>query len=258
MDHARAAAGPVSWVLDLDGVVWLGTQAIAGASDAVAALRRRGHKLAFVTNNAQASRGEVAARLSALGIEADNDVFTSAMAAASLVAPGQRVLAFAGPGVHDALASRGVEVVTGPTADVVIVGKHEDLSYQLLRNAARAVRAGATFIATNTDATYPTADGLDPGAGSLVAAVATAAGRAPDVVAGKPHQAMVDLVVGHLGGNGVVVGDVPHTDGLFAKALGYHFALVLSGVTTVGDLPVDPEPQGVFVDLADAVEQLGS
>jgi len=178
------------------------------------------------------------------------------MAAAQLVEPGQRAVAFAGAGVRDALAARGVEVVPRGPADVVVVGKHEDVSYEGLRAAARAVRAGARLIATNTDPTYPTPTGLDPGAGALLAAVVAAAGRGPDVVAGKPHEAMAALVRRHVGNSGVVVGDVPATDGLFAHALGFRFALVLSGVTTGSDLPVDPAPDAVFGNLASAVEGL--
>jgi glycerol 3-phosphatase-2 len=244
----------MGWVLDLDGVVWLAHQPIAGSVDAIARLRRRGHALAFVTNNSQAPVGQVAQRLEAIGIDPGDDVITSAMAVAQLVQPGERVVAFAGPGVIEALTQRGVEIVGDGPADAVVVGKHVDLSYEGLRAAARAVRFGARFLATNTDPTYPTADGLDPGAGALVAAVATAGGRPPDVVAGKPHDAMAALVTDLVGGDGIVVGDVPSTDGLFAVTLGFRFALVLSGVTTDGDLPVQPAPWRTFVDLAAVVD----
>lgn len=244
----------MGWVLDLDGVVWLAHEPIAGSVDAIARLRRCGHALAFVTNNSQAPAGQVAQRLEALDIDPGTDVITSAMAVAQLVQPGERVVAFAGPGVIEALTQRGVEIVGDGPADAVVVGKHVDLTYQGLRTAARAVRSGARFLATNTDPTYPTADGLDPGAGALVAAVATAGGRPPDVVAGKPHGSMAALVVNHVGGHGIVVGDVPSTDGLFAVNLGFRFALVLSGVTTDADLPVDPAPWRTFADLAAVVD----
>lgn len=244
----------MGWVLDLDGVVWLAHEPIAGSVEAIARLRRHGHDLAFVTNNSQAPVGQVAQRLEAIGVDPADDVITSAMAVAQLVQPGERVVAFAGPGVVEALTQRGADIVGDGPADAVVVGKHDDLTYQGLRVAARAVRAGARFLVTNTDPTYPTAEGLDPGAGALVAAVATASGRPPDVVAGKPHEAMAALVVGHVGSRGIVVGDVPSTDGLFAVALGFRFALVLSGVTTDLDLPVDPAPWGTFADLASVVD----
>jgi HAD superfamily hydrolase (TIGR01450 family) len=258
-DDPLAAA----WVLDLDGVVWLGDQPLPGAAEAVARLRAHDCRLAFVTNNAQHQRAHVARHLERVGIDPADDVLTSAMAVAALVEPGQRVLACAGPGVVEALENRGVEVLlahaTGsgspPPVDAVVVGKHEDFSYSGLRSAALAIRAGARFLATNTDVTYPTPFGLEPGAGALVAAVATATRREPDAIAGKPHEPMAHLVAGHLlTGDGVVVGDRPDTDGLFARRLGFAFVLVLSGVTRRGDLPVDPAPDRVADDLASLVD----
>jgi 4-nitrophenyl phosphatase len=114
------------------------------------------------------------------------------------------------------------------------------------------VRDGARLLATNDDATYPTPDGLIPGGGAILAGVSTAAGVAPEV-AGKPHRPMAALVRDRVGDEGVMVGDRPDTDGRFAVALGYRFALVLSGVTTT--LPVEPAPDSVAVDLATLVDQ---
>jgi ribonucleotide monophosphatase NagD (HAD superfamily) len=94
-----------------------------------------------------------------------------------------------------------------------------------------------------------------PGNGSLLAAVATAAETRP-VIAGKPHDAMCALVRDRLGRDGIVVGDRADTDGEFARALGYRFALVLSGVTRAADLPVEPEPIAVGADAADVIARL--
>jgi ribonucleotide monophosphatase NagD (HAD superfamily) len=137
----------------------------------------------------------------------------------------------------------------------VVVGWHREFDYARMTVAARAVWGGARLLATNADSTYPTADGLLPGGGAILASIATATGVAP-VVAGKPHAAIVDLVRGRLGPNGVMVGDRADTDGAFARALGYRFALVLTGVTTPGDLPVRPEPDVVVADAATAVREL--
>jgi HAD superfamily hydrolase (TIGR01450 family) len=249
----------MAWVLDLDGVVWRGEDPIPGASGAVAQLRAAGHRVWFVTNNGLPRRGDVVAKLRAHGIDADDDVVTSPMAAASLVKPGERVLVCGGAGVTEAVEERGAEAIdasaTAGAVDAVIVGLHLDFDYRRLANACTAIRAGARFIATNDDSTYPATSGLLPGAGSLVAAVATASGASP-TVAGKPHEPMVTLVRSLAGPGGIVVGDRADTDGRFARALGYRFGLVLTGVTGVADLPVDPAPDLIVDDLAGLVAEV--
>jgi 4-nitrophenyl phosphatase len=174
------------------------------------------------------------------------------MAAALLVEPGERVLLCAGPGVEEALVARDAVPVREGPADAVVVGLHLDFDYQRLAAASAAVRSGARLIGTNEDPTYPTPAGLIPGGGAILAAVAVASGVAP-VVAGKPHPPMASLVRSRLGDDGMVVGDRADTDGGLARALGYRFALVLSGSTS-------PEEAAgvelVFPDLAAAVAAL--
>ena len=242
----------MAWALDLDGVVWLGDQPIPGAGEAVARLQATGEPVVFVTNNSSEPVGVVEAKLARFGIEAEGMVLTSAMAAAERVDPDEVALICAGPGAVEALEARGVRTVREGKADVVVVGFHRDFDYERMRIASAAVREGARLLATNDDATYPTPDGLIPGGGAILAGVSTAAGVAPEV-AGKPHRPMADLVRHRVGEEGVMVGDRPDTDGRFAVALGYRFALVLSGVTTA--LPVDPEPDLVATDLAALVDQ---
>lgn len=235
------------YALDLDGVIWLGDQPIPGAAEAVAALRAAGEAVVFCTNNSSQPVATVEAKLAGMGIPATGVVLTSAMAAATLVEPGERVLVCAGPGVWEAVAQRGAVPVRDGDAEVVVVGFHLDFDYDRLRVAATAVRRGARLLATNDDATYPTPDGLIPGGGAILAAVERAAGVAA-TVAGKPNEPMAVLVRERLGPLGVMVGDRADTDGRFARALGYRFALVLSGVTQVGDV-VDPVPDVVAADL---------
>jgi len=239
----------MGWALDLDGVVWLGDEPIPGAAAAVARLRTAGEQVVFVTNNSSVPVGEVEAKLGRHGIEAAGAVISSAMAAATLLEPGERAVVCAGPGVVEALVARGVEVVERGPADVVVVGFTRALTYDLLARAALAVRGGARLVATNDDATYPTPEGEVPGGGAILAAVTTATGARP-AIAGKPYPAMAELVRARVGPAGVMVGDRPDTDGRFARALGYRFSLVLSGVTGADHLPVDPEPDDVARDLA--------
>ena len=246
----------MAWILDLDGVLWLSDDPIPGSADAVARLRDRGERVLFVSNNSSAQVDEYLAKLERVGVRAQSDdLVTSGQAAATLVEPGETVLVCAGPGVDEALRTRGVRTVREGDAGAVVVGWHRDFDYEGLTRAATAVMAGARLIGTNDDATYPTPEGPIPGGGAILAAVATAAGVEP-TIAGKPHAPMAQLVRTRLGGDvdgSTVVGDRPSTDGLFARALGVPFALVLSGVTKEGDLPVDPEPTQVAADLSSLV-----
>jgi 4-nitrophenyl phosphatase len=246
----------VTWAVDLDGVVWLAGEALPGAAEAVEQLRRAGDRVVFLTNNSGPRLAGHLAKLAAVGIRCEaGDLVTSAEAAASLISPGSRVAVVGDEGIYEALAERSVEVVAphdSPSA--VVVGRTVELDYDELAAAAGAVRAGARFVATNTDATFPTGDGLLPGAGALVAFLATASGREPEV-AGKPHEAMANLVRRRYGQVEVMAGDRPDTDGLFAKRLGARFGLVFSGVTRRDDLPVEPAPDLVADDLAGLVRE---
>lgn len=247
----------MTWVLDLDGVVWLADQPIDGAVAAVARLRDAGRRVLFATNNSAVRLAEQEARLERLGVPARGDVVTSAMAAGQLLEPGERVLVCGGPGVTEAVTARGAVAVREGDADAVVVGFHRDFDYERLRVAARAIERGARLVATNDDATYPTPHGPIPGGGAIVAAIAYATGLAP-VVAGKPHGPMADLVRAIGGADGTVVGDRPETDGAFAHELGYRFALVLSGVTGPEDLPVTPAPDVVADSLAALVQGIAT
>jgi glycerol-1-phosphatase len=246
-------------VLDLDGVLWRGDDPIPGAAEAVHALRGAGSRVAFLTNNSSLRIADYLEKFAGFGIDAaPADVLTSAQAAAELLegslAPGARVIACAGPGVVEALGEWGFEVVDDGPADAVVVGFHRTFDFERLDRASRAVREGARFIATNADPTYPAGAGqVLPGAGSIVAAVATASGRTPEV-AGKPEAAAVAMVRRRLGDTGVMVGDRPSTDGAMANALGWPFALVLSGIG--GHDPSEPIPTPPPAFVADNLAAL--
>jgi 4-nitrophenyl phosphatase len=246
---------PRAVLCDLDGVIWLAHQPIPGSVEGVARLRASGRRVVFVTNNSGARLGDQEAALAAIGIPAAGDVVTSAMAAAELVDPGERVLVCGGPGITEALVARGAIPVAGDdpagvSVDVVMVGFHREFDYERMRIASTAARDGARLIGTNDDVTYPTPDGPIPGGGAILAAVQTAAGRLP-VVAGKPYAPMaaaVELLLGGLEPDELVmVGDRGSTDGAFAVTLGCPFALVRSGVTLPGELVDVP----VAMDVAD-------
>ena len=243
-------------MLDLDGVIWVGGTAVPGAAEAVERLQQSNAPVVFVTNMSALTVADQEAKLADCGIDATGSVITSATAAGLLISPGERVLVVGGPGINEAVELAGAQVCSSGPADAVVVGMDPSFNYDTLNRAMRAVRGGARLIGTNHDPSYPTERGLEPGGGSLLAAVATAAEAEP-IMAGKPNQPIVDCVRSRIGDTGVVVGDRPDSDGLFAEALGYEFALVLSGVTEADDLPVTPEPQYCAPDLAALVHQMG-
>ncbi len=229
-------------LFDLDGVLFRGDEAVPGAAETLEALRGRGVRLVFLTNNSSRTPEQVAAKLAGLGIRAEAaEVVTSAQATAELLASrgGGSVFAIGGDGVVRALAGEGLRLVDGdaPEADLVVVGIDEGFTYAKLRAACVLIRAGASFVATNADATYPAPGGLVwPGAGSLVAAVAAATGREPEVV-GKPFAPLFESALRRVGGvRPLVVGDRLDTDIEGANRLGWDSLLVLSGVTSAMDL----------------------
>ncbi|MFZ4519234.1 MAG: HAD-IIA family hydrolase [Microthrixaceae bacterium] len=251
-----------TWVIDLDGVMWWGERTIAGAPGAVDRLRSEGHTVVFCTNHALAPEVKQD-QLAAHGVT-EALVVTSAEAAAARCEPGSTVLVLGDPSLVEVVRASGREAVDAravgpggpPPVDAVVVGAHEDWDRSRTGWAADAVRTGATFLATNADPTFPhsgpAGPRLLPGAGAIIAAVAVAAGREPEVC-GKPHAAMAELLVARHGPVDVVVGDLPSTDGELALRLGARFGLVLSGVTGRGDLPVRPDPWAVADDLAGLV-----
>ena len=245
----------MTWLLDLDGVVWLADDPIPRSAEAIARLRDQGERIVFLTNNSSATLDEYLAKLGRCGVPTTvDDLITSAQAAARLVSPGETALVCAGPGVEEALRSRGVTTIRSGKADAVVVGWHRDFDFGRLTAAFDAVRAGARLIGTNDDATYPTPAGPLPGGGSILAAVAYAAGVTP-AVAGKPFLPIVELLRERVQDPEIMVGDRPSTDGLLARQLGVPFGLVLSGVTLDDGGAIEPVPDVIAADLWTLVAQ---
>jgi HAD superfamily hydrolase (TIGR01450 family) len=249
-------------IVDCDGVLWRGDEAIEGSPEAVDRLRKAGHRLLFVTNNSNPTVGDLLEKMDGLGVKASPDeLVTSAQAAATLVEPGSTALVCGGPGVVEALEERDVQTVREGDADAVVVGFHKDFDFAKLTAAFRAVQNGARLIGTNHDPTYPTPEGPVPGGGSLTAAVATAAG-VEATFAGKPNEPMANVVRERVGDQdmdgAVLVGDRPSTDGKLARTLGVRFALVLSGVASeeLSD-PDEADAELVADDLASLVDDDG-
>jgi glycerol-1-phosphatase len=230
-------------LLDLDGVVYVGSDAVPGVPEALADVRRAGVRLAFVTNNAARTPDAVAGHLQALGIPADpGEVITSAQAAAhhlaDLLPPGARVLVVGTTGLVTALRERGLTPVGSADDDpaAIVQGYSPDLDWKLLAEGAVAIRRGLPWVATNLDPTVPSPRGPLPGNGSLVAALRHATGRTP-VTTGKPDPAMHrESVERAQAQRPIVVGDRLDTDIEGAAAVGCPSLLVLSGVTSAAEL----------------------
>jgi HAD superfamily hydrolase (TIGR01450 family) len=246
-------------LLDLDGVVYVGPSAVAGAREHLLEARSLGMRLAYVTNNASRTPDVVAAHLRELGMPAqDGDVVTSAQAAArvaaELVPPGSPVLVVGGEGLRAALRERGLEPVASADDEPVAVvqGFSPDLGWALLAEGAYALERGVPWVASNTDLTIPTPRGRAPGNGTLVEVLRRATGREP-VVAGKPETPMHAEAVARTGSSRpLVVGDRLDTDIEGANRAGVASLLVFTGVTDEADVVLatdDLRPAFIADDL---------
>jgi HAD superfamily hydrolase (TIGR01450 family) len=227
-------------LLDLDGVVYVGEQPVAGAPAALQAARAMGMRLAFVTNNASRTPAQVADLLYRVGVPADPaEVITSSHAAAHFLADrlpsGARVLVLGTTGLIEAVTERGLTPVfsADDKPEAVVQGYSPDLDWHALAEGAVAIRRGAFYVATNLDSTVPSPRGPLPGNGSLVAALAYATGVQPTAT-GKPDPTMhAESVQRSAAKNPLVVGDRLDTDIEGARRVGCDSLLVLTGVTTM-------------------------
>jgi 4-nitrophenyl phosphatase len=263
-------------LVDLDGVVYRGSAPVPGVARLLADREAAGDVIVYVTNNSMHYRADYVSRLSAMGAPVSADrVVSSPRATALYLAehePGvKRVLAIGAGGLERELRDVGFTVVTAAHAasrmaqegidgvaaagqpDAVVVGLDPQVTYLKLAAAADCVRAGAKFVATNRDPLYPTERGLQPGAGSIVAAVEVASGVKPLVI-GKPEPLLLETAAHAAGGDArdaVMIGDGLGTDLAAARAVGARSVLMLTGVTSramLEALPADQRPTAVAGD----------
>lgn len=236
-------------LVDLDGTVYRGAQAVPGAAAFLGRALARGLRVLYVTNRSTRTPEAVAAHLVALGIPATPDaVLTSSLATVRWLereAPGARVFFVGEEGLERALAASSL-TVTDRDPDYVVVGFDGSINYQKIDTAARLARGGAKLVATNPDRVLNTDRGLAPGNGALVAAIATAANVPPHFV-GKPERLIFDIALEVLGcarEEVLVIGDNLETDIAGGVAAGLETVLLLTGVSTREDL------QGLAADAA--------
>ena len=233
-------------MFDLDGVVYVGGEAIDGVAEVIDRVRRSGRHVAFVTNNASRTPDQVAAKLTKVGVSADaGDVVTSAQAAARLLVEehgdGARVMMLGGEGLRVALLEAGLEPVEDPAGAVAVAsGYGPDVRWRDIMRVATLVRDGLPYVASNADLTIPTPYGLAPGHGVLVRTITGFAG-VEATVAGKPEKPLMEETVLRVGGDRpLMVGDRLDTDIEGAHAIDAPSLLVLTGVTWLEELAAAP------------------
>jgi HAD superfamily hydrolase (TIGR01450 family) len=246
-------------LLDLDGCLWVGDEAVEGAAEAVAALRDAGKAVAFLTNDVRHAPEEFVRKLWRLGFQAAlSEVVTVGSAVQFLLSErnGGAAYVVGTQALVDHVAEAGMRIVNrtefASRADVVVVGAHDALRYDELRIATQAVLRGAELIGATRDATFPMPDGPWPGSGAVLAAIETATGRTADRVVGKPEPAMYEAARDRLGaGRCLAVGDRLEIDVLGARRAGMDSALVLTGGATRAQAEAaDPRPTHVADSLA--------
>lgn len=251
-------------LLDLDGCVWVGDEPTPQAAEALAALRAAGKGLAFVTNDGRHGVEDFVRKLWGLGMQASvEEVVTVGAAVQFMLAErygAQRAPAvvIGSPTIHRHVEAAGLRIVNGTDfvarAAVAVVSGHEAFDFAELRDATTAIMRGAEFLATSRDPTYPTAAGLWPGTGALVAAVETATGATATTI-GKPEAGLVTTALDRLGpGRALFVGDRLDTDLAAALNAGIDGAVVLTGSTTLAEArAADPSPIAIAPTLAELV-----
>jgi len=253
-------------LLDLDGVVYIGQDAVPGVIGALnQAHDEFGMTLTCVTNNASRSPQRVADHLIQLGLKVSAaDVVTSAQAGAAelakLIPQGSRVFVL---GSQD--LAREVELVgllashdDSLTYDALIQGYWPDMPWRILDFAAEILRSGVPWVATNMDMTIPTPTGVAPGNGTVVQALGQSVNRKPTVVAGKPQTPLMQQSIDRTGAKRpLVVGDRLDTDIHGANNVGVDSLLVLSGVTTLTEVllaPVELRPTYIAWDACEILK----
>lgn len=246
------------FILDMDGVLYRGHTPLPGAGEFLSHLGDKAVPYILATNNSTQTPQVFAQRLQNMGLSVSPDrILTSAQASAMYLAQklpsGSPVYALGGPGVKEALVAQGFTLAED-NAQAVVVGMDRDLTYERLKTATLLIRRGAMFIGTNPDVTYPTEEGMVPGAGALLAALEVATGQKP-VVIGKPEPTLFRLALERLGTTPQetgCIGDRLETDILGGHRAGLATILILSGVAQREDLVAAPiQPDFVFERLAD-------
>lgn len=253
-------------IIDMDGVLWHGDRPIPRLNEFFDGLRARSIKIVLATNNASRSGDEYVEKLARMGVTVSlNEVLTSPQATAAWLAahhPEARVFIIGEKGLQRELEARALRVVNDgdvSAATHVVVGIDRNLTYAKLVEACLLIRAGAAFIGTNPDVTFPGERGIVPGNGATLAALRVSTGQEPLII-GKPEPEMMVQSMERMGGSALdtaVIGDRLDTDILGGQRAGLTTLLVLTGVTTAADAARDPiKADYTFVDIGAILDEL--
>jgi len=253
-----ALAGVHGVIIDMDGVLFRGTLPILGASEFLGFLEIQDIPFLLLTNNSTRTAEQYVSKLSGMGIRIDEDkILTTSMATAAYLSqvapPGTGVYMVGEEGLREELEKKGFSLLDGPDVPYVVVGYDRSFTYEKMETATLAIRAGAKFIATNPDRTFPSERGIVPGAGAIVASIEAATDVGPTIV-GKPQPGIFELALGLMqveAESAAMVGDRLETDILGAQQLGLLTILLLSGVTSGQQMEGSSiVPDLVYCDIA--------
>jgi glycerol-1-phosphatase len=248
------------FLIDLDGVVWVGREPVPGSAEALTELAATGKRLAFVTNNPGRPPAAYAERLHGMGVEVEERrIVTAGVAVARMAAAAAgedgTVFVIGGEALKEMAAAAGARLAEGEAARraaVVVVSGHRGFDYEELLSAKLALDGGAALLATSHDPTMPMPGGEWPGTGAVLAAVETASGRRAEI-AGKPERHLFEMALATLDGGERVamVGDRISSDIEGGRRAGLATVLVLSGTTdSEAAAAADPRPDHVIENLA--------
>lgn len=243
-------------LIDMDGVLYRGKTALPGGPELFAFMERHGVRYLLVTNNSTLSQAQFAARLAGMGMAVPEElIMTSGVATAtylaSLAPRGTKVNVVGEQALVDEIAKRGF-TIAGRDAEYVVCGWDKTINFEKLKTATLAIRAGAQFIGTNPDKTYPLEQDIIPGAGSIIASLVAATDVQPLVI-GKPEPIITQQAMQMLGASAdetAVLGDRLDTDVLGGQRAGITTILVLTGIATADDLAASAvQPDYTYADL---------
>ena len=250
-------------IIDMDGVLWRGNTALPGLKEFVATIRKTKCRMVLATNNSSSTVDQYLNKLKLMGVNVSpEEILTSAQATGAYLqkmAPkGSRVFVIGGDGIKNAIIDHKF-MITEDDPEYVVIGIDKKITWEKLNTAVMNIRAGAKFIGTNPDSTYPTENGIGVGNGAILAAIEVATGVSPLVI-GKPETPIYEQALERLGSNSsdtLMIGDRLDTDILGAQRADIHTLLVLTGVTTLELLETSViQPDLVLTGLPDIISGL--